>query len=291
MKKSILFFFIAAGLLLTSTFVFAEDPVLKNSSKETHPADTPWEKYSLNLALYVTELNTELRFGTKGLGFDIDAEEVLKLDSNTSTFRVDAHWRFTDNRRHRLDVRYIFLHRNGGRSVLRDIEFEGPNGNTIEIPAGTYVESNFDLDIYQASYSYSFFQDDRVDLAAIGGFYIMPIDMGIHSKGVINEDVTEKFIAPLPVFGIRADFAITPKVFLRSRTQVFFIRLDDFKGFLTENHFAVEYLPMKKFGMGIGYDIFRLKIESNGEDYPFVDLKGNVEFEYGAVMLYGKIYL
>ena len=243
------------------------------------------------MALYVTELNTGLRFGAKGLGFDIDAEEILNIDSNPLTFRADAHWRFSDNRRHRLDVRYISFRREGGRSLLRDIEFEGPGGNTIELAAGTYVESNFDIDIYQAAYSYSFFQDDRIDLAAIGGLYIMPINMSIQASGSINENSKENFIAPLPVFGLRADFAITPKVFLRSRTQIFYVRYDKFTGLLTENHFAVEYLPMKNFGMGIGYDMFHLRVESDGEDYPYIDLKGNVEFEYGAVMLYGKIYL
>jgi len=287
MKKTKICFSIAILFLISSTFVSAEEAAVKNSSTERKP----WEKYSLNLALYVTELNTELRFGAKGLGFDIDTEEVLNLDSNPLTFRADAHWRFSDNRRHRLDIRYISFRRDGGRSLLRDIEFEGPGGNTIEIAAGTYVESNFDLDIYQASYSYSFFQDDRVDLAAIAGLYIMPVNIGIHAKGLINEDSKENFIAPLPSLGLRADFAITPKVFLRSRMQVFYVRLDDFKGFLTENHFAIEYLHTKNFGMGIGYDMFRLRIESNGEDYPYIDLKGNVEFEYGAVMLYGKIYL
>jgi len=287
MKKTKICFSIVILFLISSTFVSAEEAAVKNSSTERKP----WKKYSLNLALYVTELNTELRFGGKGLGFDIDVEEVLKLDSNPFAFRVDAHWRFSDNRRHRLDLRYISFHRDGNRSILRDIEIEGPNGNTIEIPAGSYVESHFDLDIYQASYSYSFFQDDRIDLAAITGLYIMPISLGLNARGILEADEKENFIAPLPLFGLRADFAITPKVFLRSRTQVFFVRLDDFKGFLTENHFAIEYLPVKNFGVGIGYDMFRMKIESDGEDYPYIDLKGNVEFEYGAVMLYGKIYL
>jgi hypothetical protein len=287
MKKTKVFFSIVILLLAASTFVSAEEEALRNSPTERKP----WEKFSLNLALYVTEMNTELRFGAKGLGFDIDAEEILNLDSNPLTYRIDAHWRFSDNRKHRLDIRYVSFRREGRRSVLRDIEIEGPGGNTIYIPAGTYVESNADLDIYQASYSYSFFQDDRVDLAAIAGLYIMPIDIGLHAKGLVNQESTDKFIAPLPLFGLRADFAITPKVFLRSRTQIFYVRLDDFKGFLTENHFAIEYLHTKYFGMGIGYDMFRLRIESDGEDYPYIDLKGNVDFEYGAVMLYGKIYL
>ena len=270
-------------------------PILGSAQETTsrpHVSDhQPWEKFSLSLAFYVTEMNTELRYGAKGLGFDIDAEEVLNLDSNSFTYRIDAHWRFSENRRHRWDLRFISLHRNGSRSILRDIEVEGPNGNIIDIPAGTTVESYFDLDIYQTSYSYSFFQDDRIDLAAITGIYIMPINLALNARGLLEADQKENFIAPLPSFGLRADFAITPKVFLRSRSQVFYVKLDDFKGFLTEQHFAVEYLPTKNFGIGIGYDVFRLKIESNGEDYPNIDLKGNVEFEYGAAMLYGKIYL
>jgi len=286
MKKTILLFLMATGFLVSSAFVFAEEPV-----KEKYDKNTPWEKYSLDLALYVTELNTELRFGGKGLGFDIDVEELLSLDSNPTTFRVDAHWRFSNNRRHRLDLKYVSFRRNGGRSLLRDIEFEGPGGNTIEIPAGTFVESNFDLDIYQIAYSYSFFQDDRIDMAVIGGFYIMPMDIGIHSKGLINEDRTEKFIAPLPVIGLRTDFAITPKLFLRSSSQVFYVKYNQFFGRLIENNLAIEYLMFKNFGMGLGYSMFRLRIESDGEDYPAIDLKGNVEFEYSALMIYGKIYL
>ena len=46
------------------------------------------------------------------------------------------------------------------------------NGDKITIDAGTTAEVNFDLDIYQLAYCYSFFQDDRIDLAAGIGFGI-----------------------------------------------------------------------------------------------------------------------
>ena len=280
-------FIVTILLAMTPAPTHGQEAISENSTTE----HDPWEKYSLSLGGYITEMNTELRYGGKGLGFDIDAEEILNLDSNTFTYRIDAHWRFSENRRHRWDLRIISLHRNGSRSILRDIEIEGPNGNIIEIPAGTSVESYFDLDIYQTSYSYSFFQDDRIDLGVITGLYIMPINLGLNATGLVEANEKEKFIAPLPSIGLRADFAITPNVFLRSRSQLFYIRVDSFKGFLTEQHFAVEYLPAKHFGMGIGYDVFRMRIESDGEDYPNIDLKGNISFEYGAFMLYGKVYL
>jgi hypothetical protein len=77
------------------------------------------------------------------------------------------------------------------------------------------------LDIYELAYSYSFLQDDRIDLAALIGLYVMPIDFGINVAGLVNVNESEKFTAPLPVVGLRMDIALAPRWFLRTGTQIF----------------------------------------------------------------------
>jgi hypothetical protein len=251
--------------------------------------DTPWEKFSLNAGYFISSINTELSLGT-GLGVTADVEELLGLDTTNSVFRVDAFWRFTDNRRHRLDFTWFSFRRDGSTTIGKDFTIKDDAGNETTIPAGSQVNTKFDLDIYKAAYSYSFFQDDRMDLAANIGLYVMPIDIGINASGFINVDETQRFTAPLPTLGMRFDFAITPKWFLRSGFDVFYLEIKEFKGTIYESHAAVEYLPWKNLGFGLGYNAFNLDIEADGEDYPQIDFTGKLNFRYSGLLLYAKMF-
>jgi hypothetical protein len=203
---------------------------------------------------------------------------------------VDTFWRFTENRRHRLDFTWFSFRRDGNRTIGKDIEYEDDEGNIITIPTGSQVNTKFNLDIYKVAYSYSFFQDDRMDLAANIGLFIMPIDIGLNATGLINVDETERFTAPLPTFGLRMDFAITPKWFLRSGFDVFYLEIKEFKGTVYESHAAIEYLPWKHFGFGLGFNAFNLDIEADGEDYPQIDFVGELNFKYSGLLLYAKVF-
>ena len=279
-KRKCLCVFFVVSLLFTIQPAFAENPASQ---------DTPWEKFSFNAGYFISSTNTNLSLGS-GLGVTVDVEELLGLDTTNSVFRVDAFWRLTDNRRHRLDFTWFSFRRDGNRTIGQDIEYEDDEGNIITIPAGSQVNTKFDLDIYKAAYSYSFFQDDRIDFAANIGLYIMPIDIGINATGLINVDETERFTAPLPTLGIRMDFAITPKWFLRSGFDVFYLEVKEFTGAIYESHVAVEYLPWKHLGFGLGFNTFNLDIEADGEDYPQIDFVGELNFRYSGLLLYAKMF-
>jgi len=59
---------------------------------------------------------------------------------------------------------------------------------------------------------------------------------------------------------------------------------------LTDINLALEYNVWKHVGLGLGYNIMRLDIEAEGKDFPEIDLTGNIEFTYGGIQLYAKIY-
>jgi hypothetical protein len=251
---------------------------------------TPWDKMSLQVGYFITTTNTSLRFGS-GIGIEIEAEEFLGLDTTSDVFRVDGYWRFTKSRRHRIDLSWFSLNRSGQRVTDQDFVIEDPEGNEITIPAGSSVDAFFNLDIYKAEYSYSFFQDDRFDLAVVLGLYVMPIEAGFSSTGFIDYDLEEDFTAPLPVIGLRSDIALTPKWFVRSGFQVLYLEIDRFEGAIFQANAALEYLPWKHVGIGLGFDLLHLEIEAEGkEDYPGIDLRGNIEFTYAGLSVYGKVY-
>jgi len=274
-KPKFLFVCIAASLLLFIQPATAED--------------TPWEKFSLDLGYFIANTDTGVRLGS-GLGVSVDMEDLLGLDSTNSAGRLDASWRFTENRRHRLDFQWFSFRRDGSRTIGEDIHYKDEDGNDQVIEAGTYVESYFDFDIYQVAYSYSFFQDDRIDLAGSLGLYIMPIDFGLNATGLVNVGCSERFTAPLPTLGIRADFAITPKWFFRSGLEVFYLEIGEFAGSIIDASVAVEYLPWKHFGFGLGFDSMNVHVEADGDDYPGIDFKGEVDFQYTGFQLYAKLY-
>jgi hypothetical protein len=248
------------------------------------------ENGNVDVGYLISGLNTDLELGAKGLGVKVDAEEALGMDTTTSVFKFKGFWRFTDNLKHKLGFEYSAYRRDGNRTILEDFTIEDGQGNQITIPAGSQVSSYFDLDIYKFSYNYSFFQDDRIDLSAGLGFYWMPISIGVNATGLIAVNEDESFNAPLPTIALRADFAITPKWFLRSSLEVFYLEIQNFKGSIYQSAVALEYLPWKHVGFGLAFDTFNLNIEADGEDYPEIDFKGELNFNITGLMLYMKMF-
>ncbi len=281
------------GILAALLFQVAPlQAAAEEQSAAQKPAATaypPWEKAALNLGLFASATSSGFRIGS-GVGVSVDVEEALDLDSSFTAFRADALWRFTQNRRHRLDFTWFSIHRDGSKQIGEDITIEDSDGNPVTIEAGTAVEGHFDLDIYELAYSYSFFQDDRVDLAASLGLYVMPMDFGLSATGLVDESGSQDFTAPLPVVGLRMDFALTPQWFIRSRAQVFYAEYESFTGGVMNFHAAVEYNPWTHVGFGLGFDTMNIRLEADDEDYPAIDLRGKVDFNYTGVQLYARLF-
>jgi hypothetical protein len=256
------------------------------AAEQEGAAGKPWERFSITLGYFFTDMSSNVKIGSEtfGVGADINMEDALGLDSTIAVFRSDLLWRFTGNRRHRIDFSYFDLSRDSTRTLQRDIEF-----NDKIYSAGFTVESEFDLAFYNLAYTYSFFQDDRFDIGASLGFHVTDIKLRLVSpdQGLYEE---EAVTAPLPVLGIRGNFALTRKLFLKESIEFFYLEYDSFRGLLTDVNLALEYNVWKHVGFGIGYNSLHVEIESDGEDYPTIDFNGKVEYDYSGFQVYAKIY-
>jgi hypothetical protein len=43
-------------------------------------------------------------------------------------------------------------------------------------------------------------------------------------------------------------------------------------------------------GVGIAYEYFRLQVKAESDNYPGIDMVGKIQFNYGGLLLYGKVY-
>ena len=280
MKKLSFVCGIVLSVLMSATPLMAADTGVKS----------PGAKFSFNGGLFAARSTTEVRFGS-GIGVEVNLEDALGMEADTSVFRLETYWRFTQNRKHRADFSWFSLQRTASKKITDDITIQPPDEDEIPIEAGTEVKSKYNMDIFQVAYSYSFLQDDRLDLAASAGLYIMPISIGLDVTGLVDEQADQSFTAPLPALGMRLDILLTQKWYFRSSAQLFYIEYEDYTGSLTSTRAAVEYNPWKHVGLGLGIDSLRMSVEANDPDaIPGFDLRGNVDFGYIGVYLYGRVF-
>ena len=276
MKRAIPFLLLFLFVATIPRQVFSADPADPN---------WPWERYSVTLGGFITDINSDVRLGINelGTGVDVNLEDALGLDTTSRVFRVGAAVRFGKSRRHQAEFSWFQLNRDATKTLGRDIETDN-----VVYPIGTKVDSFLDLQIWKAAYNYSFFLDDRINLAAGLGVFVMPIKYGVAASGI--GETGESITAPLPAIGIRADFALTRKWFLRQTIDLFYLKVGDFKGAMVDSTTAVEYKPWKNLGFGLASNTFRVDIEAKGDDYPNIDFVGNIKFDFVGLLLYGKLY-
>ena len=256
----------------------------------SHAADNttyklPWEKFSIQGGAFFAGLNDKVTVGTQGAGVAIDLENALGLDTQNQIFRAGAMYRIGETRRHRVDLDYLYFNRTATKAIGQDILVDN-----VTVAAGTNVETTFNYQIIRAAYSYSFFQDDRMDLAASFGFFVMPIKFEMSASGLGSNQGDFNFTAPLPAFGLRGDFAITPRWMLRTNIDFFYLKYQSFTGGLVDTRVAVEYNPWEHFGFGVGFDNFRLQLKAENNDYPSVNFQGDIKSQFMGVQLYARYF-
>jgi len=214
-KISLFQFAILLSILFCSSVGAQDNPESKK----------PWKRFSLKLGAALGSTDTSVRLGTQGLGLNLNLEDLLGVEQSASTIRLEGFWRFAPRRRHRLDFTWFSFSRTGFNSINQAIDI-----GDITIPANANIRTELDVDVYRVGYSYSFFQDDRFDLAVATGLYVIPLRFQLDAEGLSDVFVSESITAPLPLIGLRVDVAITPKWFLRSSYDWFYLEFGDFRG-------------------------------------------------------------
>lgn len=255
-------------------------------------SDQPWEKLSVTFGFFLTDFQSDVSLTGSGAGVVLNLEDVLGLDAATSQFRLDAHYRAW--RRHHFYFSFYDLSRNASKKLEVEIPDTDP-----PVQAGAKVESNLDIRIYKTGYSFSFWNDDRLDLGAGLGFYIMDLGAGILAAGGISGEETiqgevllaEATTLPLPVLGLRGSVAITKRVFIKQSVDFFYINFSGFEGLLLDTNIMLEGNICRFFGLGAGFNFMRVDIQGDGgSDFLGGGWNGKLNFDYTGIFLYGKFF-
>jgi hypothetical protein len=252
-------------------------------------SDQPWATFSVEFGFFLTSFSSDVTLtGSSGGGVIVNLEDVLGLDVTTKQWAVKGHYRAW--RRHHFHFSYYDLSRDAEKHLEVPIpDPEDPGGDPL-VTIGTEVGSLLDLGVYKIGYTFSFWNDDRVDLGGGLGFHIMDIAAGIDVSGT-NVLLKEETTLPLPVLMLRGNVSITKRVFLKTNFDVFYISLSGFEGLLLDANFALEGHICRFFGLGMGYNILKVELEgTGGDDFLGGGWNGKLDLDYSGLFLYGKFF-
>jgi hypothetical protein len=236
------------------------------------------ERASVSFGAFVTDRNSSVRLDSaSGAGTDINIEDDLGFDPTITVARVDGH--FWLNERHRLDVTYFNLDRSAPeRRIDETIVF---GDKTYAVNTNVSGEQNFR--IVKFDYTYAFLVPDRGFLGLTAGLYVSQSKYTLRATAANTE--SEDLTAPLPVLGLRGDFAVTDRITLGGAWQWFGFASDNVDGHLTDFYVGADYRFTDRFAAGLAYNRVSASLgasESRG-------FEGRLSWIYDGMMLYAKL--
>lgn len=234
------------------------------------------ERASILFGAFITDRATDVRLDSdQGDGTDVDLESDLGLDPNSTVARIAGYYWFND--RHRIDAGYFDLSRSAEKRIQETIEF-GDETFTID----TVVGAKADFEIIKVAYTFAPLNKDRGWLGITGGLYVMKSGFSMFAGNAQSE--SENLTAPLPVFGVRGEFAITDRITLGGASEWFKFEAEDVDGRLHDFYVGADYRITDRFALGLAYNDVSLNIGAK-EDHGF---EGRLNWAYDGFLLYGK---
>lgn len=257
--------------------------ILSSVHSQNTPLEFQKDRFSASIGGFYTGLNSNLIVGVDqlGVGLSLELEDALGLESSVLVLRGNASYTLGKNRNKRISMGYIGLLRKSDITLGRDLEV----GDQV-FPLETRIQSKFNLEIYEVSYNWGFFQDDRMRIGLGGGLFVMPVGFSISADD--NESDFLQFIAPLPSLELSTEFYLAPRWTYTQTFNLFYIRFDTFEGSLTDLNLNLEYQAFDHFSVGAGLNAFKLNIETTDDLFLNFDFNGSMETSYFGVLFYAK---
>ncbi len=267
---------LVAGIVTTGMMVNSVSAAEEEALTVAFP-----DKYMLRLGGYIVD-GSDTQFSVTsdiGLGTVIDFSRDLGGESRDTIPRIDAYYRF--NPRHRIDFTAFSIDRKGERTLLIDppIVIDG------EDFAGGTLNSDIKYTLYKVGYAYSFYHSPKVELSITAGLNITSYDLSF-ANATGDKYENAGFTAPLPMFGLRMGYAITPKWYVHYVAEAFFIDFEDkVRGALLNYELNTEYKVFKNFSLGVGVARIGTSVEVDDDDF-----RGKVSDSYRGYTVFGTFY-
>jgi len=229
------------------------------------------ETFEFHIGAFWPKIETVVQAnGSQGqVGTTINFESELGFADSRTLPIFDASWRFAQ--RHRLMFDFVKLDRNASTTASGEIRF----GDTV-FPVNAQLNSTFDSEIYALSYLYSLYQDKESELAIGLGIDYTKLTAGI-SSAVLTQSLSssKSASAPLPVLVLQGSTKFADQWSASLKFDWFGIKYGDYDGSLNVASAAVQYFPVKNWGIEGGYSYYKYRLDITKSDW-----NGNANYKF-----------
>ena len=238
-----------------------------------HAVD-PLDTFSVRIGGYTNSFDTELRAdGETSSGTDIDLERDLDLDPDSLIGFVGLTWRPWEH--HEFGFSYYGNDSSKTKVLQREIEFDG----TV-YEANATVDSDFDVDAYEASYVWWAAVRENWALGPRVGLVWYSVDAKLEMvadadgnpvSGAVREDVSTDLPAPT----IGGSWRWTPAEQWRVTADVGYLsaKVSSVDADIAFGRAGVEWFPWERFGFSMDYVVSRVRADADEGDF-----HGNIDF-------------
>lgn len=246
------------------------------------------ERYRLEIGASVVTYDSKIRINSRDDSIDkeIDLEDDLGLDSDVQMGFIKGSWRMAD--RHRLTVLYVPVKRTTEKTTVGDIEIDGD-----VIRAGAQIGVSAKTHLFDIEYIYSFYKRPNLELGLSAGIYWMNSLTEVTAVGeVVYEgsdqgeyrtdfNSSQRLIAPLPLLGLSASYAITPDWLVHMYARYFDITFGDIHGRSVSLNLKTEYFFTDHLALGASLFAFGIDVEHSG-----VVTFNTINYSYDGLQVY-----
>ena len=245
---------------------------LAGATEPGFPGDVP-DRFRLRLGTAVGSFDTNFAYSTDrgGLGGLVNFENLLGVDSSSTSFRLEGSWRI--GRRSSIEFGYFGFDRSGDRAPQRDFQFL-----IFTILAGTAVETELSSQVATAAYRYNAYDKGEVRLYGTAGVSYFDLEtrlaagVGVLLPGgvPVGRGIEERLDVSqaVPILGVGTEWAVSRRFLTNLYFRGLFLDLGGFRGGISEAGFSGTWFFVRNFGVGAGVQRVDIRVrEFDGGSY------------------------
>ena len=239
------------------------------------------DPFYIGLGTYIVNSDTEVSLnGEAGQGTRIDWDRTFG-GGDVTRFRLDGQWRFAD--RHKARFLWFSSSRDASRTFEEDIDWGDET-----FPVDARVRGEFSFDVYELAYEYAFLRRENYEVSGSFGLHYTELELTMSAKaessgGTLTRDISQSgnIGAPLPVIGLRGQWALPYNLWIDAGAQYFQISIDEYDGNLTDLRATITWQPKTWLGIGLGYNQFSVDVDVEKDRF-----NGSLDWTYKGPMLF-----
>jgi hypothetical protein len=258
-------------------------------------ADSPAEellhdRFNLDFGTFVvaSNLNGGLNGTANTTDQKINFDKEFGTDADQTRWRVDLLWRITE--RQHLRFMYFDNHIQHTRAADRNLEW-----GDYTFLAGGQVTADQKFQVYELMYEFAFLRRENYEIVASGGIHFDDLTLKLSGNASLTVDTPTGPVeqaatfttkqssvpAPLPVIGLRGDWAVSDHVYLDASGQLFKLSYQAINGNWYDLRAGVTWMFNHHFGVGVGYDHFATHVDVSKGSF-----NGRLNVGYQGVLIY-----